>query len=538
MINPFVIAIPSHNRLNTLELKTLQFLKASNLYGNIQIFIFVNDDEYIPYFEKYNREKDQVFVVKSVLGLNKQRNFIRNYFMEGQYILHLDDDINGIQFKDETKQLTDLKKIINRDFVRMKSRGLYLGSINPTNNIYFARDDYLDGLYLCVGCYYYEINKKYKCFYLDEEKTDEKEDYRRTFTFYNFCGSVYRNDTICINHNYNGTKGGMNNQDRIKNNNDVCRELREKYPNLCMITEKKDRLELRLVRNNQKFYKLHAKRVFRPIEAVYYNVDKDYINLDMNKNYILFDKSNENKPFAIIIRNALEVDIPDTTLLNKITRKGSNNRGNIAGSVEYDRLPNDIKKKVHKDLRELTPCNIQYSRYHFKDEKFQFGNTVKSGNIGITKHNKEIKPMMNTRAYGEKFKEDYYELLQNVSNQAKYNFPVRTYLDTQYLDSIFTGITVNKSLRSACHYDCLNRGWSAMITLKNQEQGEEFRGCDLLFPEFKINCNLKIGRDIILFDGKKNYHCNSKIIVKNKSYDLNDNTNRFSMVFFVSSKID
>ena len=538
MINPFVIAIPSHNRLNTLELKTLQFLKDSNLYGNIQIFIFVADDEYIPYFEKYNREKDQVFVIKSVLGLNKQRNFIRSYFMEGQYILHLDDDINSIQFKDETKQLTDLKKIINRDFVRMKSRGLYLGSINPTNNIYFARNDYLDGLYLCVGCYYYEINKKFKCFYLDTEKTDEKEDYRRTFTFYNFCGSVYRNDTMCINHNYNGTRGGMNNQDRIKNNNDVCRELREKYPNLCMITEKKDRLELRLVRNNQKFYKLHAKRQFRPIEAVYYNVDKDYINLDMNKNYILFDKSNENKPFAFIIRNALEVDIPDTTLLNKITRKGSNNRGNIAGSVEYDRLPNDIKKKVSKDLKELTPCNIQYSRYHFKDEKFQFGNSVKSGNIGITKHNKELKPMMNTNLYGEKFKEQYYELLQNVSNQAKYNFPVKTFLETQYLDSIFTGITVNKSMRSACHYDCLNRGWSAMITLKNQEEGEEFRGCDLLFPEFKINCNLKIGRDIILFDAKNNYHCNSKIFVKNKSYHLNDNTNRFSMVFFVSSRID
>jgi hypothetical protein len=30
---------------------------------------------------------------------------------------------------------------------------------------------------------------------------------------------------------------------------------------------------------------------------------------------------------------------------------------------------------------------------------------------------------------------------------------------------------------------------------------------------------------------------NSKIIVKNKNYDLNENTNRFSMVFFVSNRM-
>ena len=103
-IKPFVIAIPSHRRLDILEYKTLQFLKDSNLYGNIETYIFVAEEEYKEYSEKFNNDKDKVYVIKSVLGLNKQRNFIRNYFMEGQKILYIDDDIIGIQFKDETQK--------------------------------------------------------------------------------------------------------------------------------------------------------------------------------------------------------------------------------------------------------------------------------------------------------------------------------------------------------------------------------------------------------------------------------------------------
>ena len=535
--NTFVIAIPTHNRLKTLEYKTLQFLRDANLYGNIKTFIFVAEDEYSTYFEKYNREEDTVLVIKSVLGLNKQRNFMRNYFNENDRILYLDDDINGIQMKDETQQLSNLKRIINKDFVRMVVRRCFLGSINPTNNLYFSSDKINDGLYLCVGCYYYEINKKYKCLYLDEEKCDEKEDYRRTLTFYNFFGSVYRNDTMCVKHKYNGSKGGMNNQDRIINNNLVCNQLRDKYPNLCMVINKKDKLELRFVRNNQRFTQIHAKKIYEPVEAVYYNIDTDYITLDKNKNYKIYDKKDNNKLKAIILRNVLEVDILDTNILNKITKKGSNNRGNIAGSVKYERLPNDIKKKVHTDLRELSPCNIQYSRYTFKEEKFQFGNNVKSGNMGNTKHGGEFKEMTNTKTYGEEFKDTFYELCQNINNNVKINFPVITINKYPYLDTVFSGITINKSVRSACHYDCLNRGWSSMVVIKNMEEGEEFQGCDLLFPEYKINCNLQMGKDLILFDAKNTYHANSKYIVKKKSYDLNENTNRFSMVFFTSNRM-
>ena len=304
-----------------------------------------------------------------------------------------------------------------------------------------------------------------------------------------------------------------------------------------MIVNKKDKLELRFVRNTQRFQRLNVKNSFEPVEAVYYNMDNSYITLDKNKNYKIFDKKNDNKLFAIILRNVIEVDIPDTNVLNKITKKGSNNRGNIAGSVEYNRLPNDIKNKIHKDLRELTPCNIQYSRYTFKNEKFQFGNNIKSGNIGNTKHNGEYKQMSNTILYGDEFKEKYYELCQNISNNAKTHFPTIYHNKKPYLDTLFSGITINKSIRSACHYDCLNKGWSALVVLKNMEEGEEFKGGDLLFPEFKINCNLQMGKDIILFDAKNYYHANSKFKIKNKLYDLNENTNRFSMVFFTSNRM-
>ena len=102
-------------------------------------------------------------------------------------------------------------------FEYMHLNKIYLASVNPTNNVYFCTDKMHIGLYLCVGCFYFEINKKDESLYLNNN-IDEKEDYLRTIKHYNRYGKVLRIQDLCIKHKYNSSDGGMSNQNRKINN--------------------------------------------------------------------------------------------------------------------------------------------------------------------------------------------------------------------------------------------------------------------------------------------------------------------------------
>jgi len=90
----YVIAIPSYNRADLLNKKTLKVLGEYNIPRN-RIFIFVaNKEEEFIYKEKLNKELYGHLIVGEK-GLKNQRNFISRYFPIGQEILNLDDDIAG-----------------------------------------------------------------------------------------------------------------------------------------------------------------------------------------------------------------------------------------------------------------------------------------------------------------------------------------------------------------------------------------------------------------------------------------------------------
>lgn len=74
----------------------------------------------------------------------------------------------------------------------------------------------------------------------------------------------------------------------------------------------------------------------------------------------------------------------------------------------------------------------------------------------------------------------------------------------------FTTVTSNYNWRTACHLDKgdFSEGLGNLIVV-----GDDFEGCYLLFPEFKIAVDVRPG-DFILMDVHE-YHCNTPLIANN-----------------------
>ena len=107
----YKIAIPTYDRYDNF--KTIDFLKRNNVSIDM-IDIFVANEEQLQLYknsigENYN------FIV-GVLGICNQRNFITDYYDEGQIIVSMDDDI-----EDLIPMILDAKKISKEGFKMIAS---------------------------------------------------------------------------------------------------------------------------------------------------------------------------------------------------------------------------------------------------------------------------------------------------------------------------------------------------------------------------------------------------------------------------------
>ena len=91
----YVIAIPSYNREENIKKATLNMLDINNIDPS-RVYIFVaNNSEKMKYKKSLNngfKNYGQNIIVGE-LGVMNIRNFMANYFEEGQYVFYLDDDM-------------------------------------------------------------------------------------------------------------------------------------------------------------------------------------------------------------------------------------------------------------------------------------------------------------------------------------------------------------------------------------------------------------------------------------------------------------
>ena len=235
----YIIAIPSYNRPELIQVKTLAVLHKHNINSKL-INIFVSDrDQYNLYKSKvpdflYNK------LIIGVKGLKNQRNYINSYYPEGYPIVEIDDDIDKIvelNTKTKTKTLKpieDLDTFIKKAFDMCRKKNIFLWGVYPLANSHFMTEKVTTDLRFIVGPMWGMINRHHQDLVLT---IDEKEDTERTLQHWVMDGKVLRFNNVGIETNYYKNKGGM--QDEGKNRKEEALKsvyyLHKKYPELTKI---------------------------------------------------------------------------------------------------------------------------------------------------------------------------------------------------------------------------------------------------------------------------------------------------------------
>ena len=104
-------------------------------------------------------------------------------------------------------------------------------------------------------------------------------------------------------------------------------------------------------------------------------------------------------------------------------------------------------------------------------------------------------------------------------------------VDPRFLvpETPFTTVTVNKSFRTACHFDAgdLTTGLSNLLTLTNNGN---YRGCHLVAPEYRVAVNPRPG-DLLLINNHEVMHGNTQIEL------LDEVAERISLVVYFREKM-
>jgi hypothetical protein len=104
-------------------------------------------------------------------------------------------------------------------------------------------------------------------------------------------------------------------------------------------------------------------------------------------------------------------------------------------------------------------------------------------------------------------------------------------VDPRFLvpETPFTTVTVNKSFRTACHFDAgdLTTGLSNLLTLSNNGN---YKGCHLVAPEYRVAVNPRPG-DLLLINNHEVMHGNTQIEL------LDEEAERISLVVYFREKM-
>lgn len=231
MKTDYRIAIPTFKRSEAIKNKTFKFLEKTNINFS-HIDIFVSDKEEVDLYKESLKDYN-VNIMGSVIGVGKNRNFIVDYYPVGQKVFGLDDDIDSITMKVDSKhiqEIQDLDNFINTAFDITIKNKLNLWGIYPVNNPYFMKNNVSFSLkYIAAGCYGWINNKEDKAYC----SLEDKEDFERSIKYYLADNGVVRFNYISMQTVYYGTSGGMQVTRTKQRIIDSANYLIKKYPYLC-----------------------------------------------------------------------------------------------------------------------------------------------------------------------------------------------------------------------------------------------------------------------------------------------------------------
>jgi hypothetical protein len=260
-LKEYVVAIPSYKRPETLRDRTLKVLQNYRIDPN-KIHIFVADQEQKKIYEGVLPNKSYKKIIIGEPGIKNIRNFMPNYFPEGQYIFYMDDDIYSVQETINNGDLTNrkhnkhvklksLKDLINKGFKMSEDTGLTNWGVYPVYNPFFMKpttrnvNSYVGTkLSYIIGFMTGVINNKKA----EIRTIDDKEDYERSIKYYLKDGGLLRFNNVTCDTKCYKEPGGMQVERTKQRIHDSAVYLTKQYPELCTLntTKKSGFTEIRM----------------------------------------------------------------------------------------------------------------------------------------------------------------------------------------------------------------------------------------------------------------------------------------------------
>lgn len=242
------IAIPSYKRDKTVKIKTLKVLEKYKISPK-KVTIFVANEEEKDKYTKTLSDCQYKNIVVAKPTLCAARNFIRSYYNEGDMVLNLDDDLERVLYRVDSKTLVDVedfeKDVIFRGFDSLVDSKSKIFGIYAAANPMFMSNKIDRGLYYIIGSLWGIINSHDPDLYLTLE---DKEDFERTLQYYVKYGEVTRLNDITVKSKYYTEQGGLQETRTPERILESAQFLESKYPDLCKMYIRKTtgHAELRL----------------------------------------------------------------------------------------------------------------------------------------------------------------------------------------------------------------------------------------------------------------------------------------------------
>ncbi len=234
----YVIAIPSYNRVDILEKKTLKVLNEYAIPPS-KIHIFVaNEAEKKAYEAIPNHLYGKIVIGKP--GLQAQRNFIFDYFPKGTHLISLDDDINSVVHAEGTKlkPLESLAEVFAKGFAECKKHKYHLWGVYPMANAGWQTkqaDVSTDTKFIIGHMFGLIVDKTFKL------HVELKQDYELSLHYSKQDGGVIRLNHIACRTKM-GAKGGIGKatSERLGIYQKSIQYLMEKYPDRVRLNPRRE----------------------------------------------------------------------------------------------------------------------------------------------------------------------------------------------------------------------------------------------------------------------------------------------------------
>ena len=237
----FRIAIPTIARAETIKKKTINYLSKTDIDFK-EVDLFLSDGEELDAYKESLKEYPINFIVTNKKHVNTQRNFIVDYYKEGQLVLGIDDDIQSIEMRVSEKKtipLLNLTEFVDQAFEISLGHKFDMWGVNAVLNPYFMRNNISFNLKYIVACFYGWRNTHQSKAYVSTNPEYGKEDYERSIKYYMADGGLTRFNYVSPKTKYYSEDGGIQTYRTVEYEQKAVDWLLKTFPMYCVINKHK-----------------------------------------------------------------------------------------------------------------------------------------------------------------------------------------------------------------------------------------------------------------------------------------------------------